>query len=152
MTQQFLDLAYQEAQKAFLKNEVPVGAILTKDNKIIARAHNLIETKQDTTAHAELLVIQKTSKKLKTWRLQDCTLYTTLEPCPMCAGAIIQARIKNVVFGAHDIKGGAAGSVVNLFENKFNHQVIVTYLNDPKCSHILKDFFTHIRRSKTNLL
>lgn len=152
MTQQFLDLAYQEAQKAFLKNEVPVGAILTKDNKIIARAHNLIETKQDTTAHAELLVIQKASKKLKTWRLQDCTLYTTLEPCPMCAGAIIQARIKNVVFGAHDTKGGAAGSVLNLFENKFNHQVIVTYLNDPKCSYILKDFFTHIRRSKTNLL
>ncbi|MBT3260945.1 nucleoside deaminase [bacterium] len=152
MTQQFLDLAYKEAQKAFLKNEVPVGAILTKDNKIIARAHNLIETKQDTTAHAELLVIQKASKKLKTWRLQDCTLYTTLEPCPMCAGAIIQARIKNVVFGAHDTKGGAAGSVLNLFENKFNHQVIVTYLNDPKCSYILKDFFTHIRRSKTNLL
>ena len=131
---------------------VPVGAILIQNNQIIARAHNLIEKKQDTTAHAELLVIQKAARKLQTWRLNDCILYTTLEPCPMCAGAIIQARLKKVVYGAKDPKWGAAGSVVNLFEYKFNHQVQAEYFKHPECVAILKKFFRHIRRAKQKLI
>ena len=118
--------ALKEAKKAYDKLEVPVGAVIVKEGKIIARAHNLKETKYDTTKHAEILAIQKASKKLNNWRLIDCDMYVTLEPCSMCAGAIINSRIRKVYIGALDEKTGAAGSVLNLFEDfTFNHNVEV---------------------------
>lgn len=134
--------ALKEAKKAYEKLEVPVGAVIVKDGKIIAKAHNLKETKTDTTKHAEILAIQKASKKLESWRLLDCEMYITLEPCSMCAGAIINSRIKKVYIGALDEKTGAAGSVLNLFEDyKFNHKVEVEKgVMQEECENILKDF------------
>ena len=124
MQEKFMKEALKEAKKAYDKLEVPVGAVIVKDGEIIARAHNLKETKFDTTNHAEIIAIQKASKKLKSWRLLDCEMYVTLEPCSMCAGAIINSRIKKVYIGANDEKTGAVGSVLNLFEDyKFNHKV-----------------------------
>jgi len=141
--------ALKQAQKAYDKNEVPVGAIIVKDNKIIARAYNLKETKSDTTKHAEIIAIQKASKKLEAWRLTDCEMYVTLEPCSMCAGAIIQARIKKVYIGTMDYKTGACGSVYNLFKDyKFNHSVEIEYgIMKKECESILKKFFKKLRRS-----
>lgn len=144
--------ALKEANKAYKKLEVPVGCIIVKDGKIIAKAHNLKETKFDTTKHAEILAIQKASKKLNSWRLIDCEMYVTLEPCSMCAGAIINSRIKKVYIGALDGKTGAAGSVLNLFEDYiFNHKVEVEkgILKDD-CENILKKFFKELRKSKEN--
>ena len=118
----FMNQAYKEAIKALNIDEVPVGAVIVKDNKIIARAHNLKETLNLSTAHAEILVINKASKKLKTWHLDDCIMYVTLEPCVMCAGAIIQSRIKKVVYGAKSYQDGAIESALNLYDTKgFNH-------------------------------
>lgn len=142
--------ALKEAKKAYEKLEVPVGAVIVKDNKIIARAHNLKETKKDTTNHAEILAIQKASKKLEAWRLNDCEMYVTLEPCSMCAGAIINSRIKKIYIGALDEKTGAAGSVLNLFEDyKFNHKVEVEKgILKEDCENILKSFFKELRKIK----
>lgn len=142
--------ALKEAKKAYKKLEIPVGAIIVKDGKIIAKAHNIKEEKKDTTKHAEILVIQKASKKLESWRLNDCELYVTLEPCPMCAGAIIQSRIKKVYIGAMDEKTGACGSVLNLFKDyKFNHNVEVEYgILKKDCEEILKNFFKELRELK----
>ena len=123
--EKFMKEALKEAKKAYEKLEVPVGAVIVKNGKIIARAHNLKETKKDTTKHAEILAIEKASKKLNAWRLLDCEMYITLEPCSMCAGAIINSRIKKIYIGALDEKTGAAGSVLNLFDYKFNHKVDV---------------------------
>ena len=122
--EKFMKKALQEAKKAYNKLEVPVGCIIVKNWEIIAKAHNLKETKYDTTKHAEILAIQKASKKLHSWRLIDCEMYVTLEPCSMCAGAIINSRIKKIYYGAKDEKTGAIGSVLNLLEDyKFNHKV-----------------------------
>ena len=142
--------ALKEAKKAYDKLEVPVGAIIVKDGKIIARAHNLKETKFDTTNHAEIIAIQKASKKLKSWRLLDCEMYVTLEPCSMCAGAIINSRIKKVYIGANDEKTGAVGSVLNLFEDyKFNHNVeFEKGILKEDCENVLKDFFKNLRKIK----
>ena len=115
--EKFMKVALKEAKKACEKLEVPVGAVIVKDGKIIAKAHNQKETKFDTTKHAEILAIQKASKKLGAWRLLDCEMYVTLEPCPMCAGAIINSRIKKVYIGASDEKTGAVGSKLNLFSD-----------------------------------
>ena len=149
----FMKQALKEAKKAYEKLEVPVGAVIVKDGKIIAKAHNLKETKTDTTKHAEILAIQKASKKLESWRLLDCEMYITLEPCSMCAGAIINSRIKKVYIGALDEKTGAAGSVLNLFEDyKFNHKVEVENgVMQEECENILKDFFKMLRKYKKNL-
>ena len=149
----FMKQALKEAKKAYEKLEVPVGAVIVKDGKIIAKAHNLKETKTDTTKHAEILAIQKASKKLESWRLLDCEVYITLEPCSMCAGAIINSRIKKVYIGALDEKTGAAGSVLNLFEDyKFNHKVEVEKgVMQEECENILKDFFKMLRKYKKNL-
>lgn len=149
----FMKQALKEAKKAYEKIEVPVGAVIVKDGKIIARAHNLKETKTDTTKHAEILAIQKASKKLESWRLLDCEMYITLEPCSMCAGAIINSRIKKIYIGALDEKTGAAGSVLNLFEDyKFNHKVEVEKgVMQKECENILKDFFKMLRKYKKNL-
>ena len=148
--EKFMKEALKEAQKAYNKLEVPVGAIIVKDGKIIARAHNLKETKKDTTKHAEILAIQKASKKLNRWRLLDCEMYVTLEPCTMCAGAIINSRIKKVYIGTPDSKTGAVGSVFNLFEDYvFNHQVESEKgILQRECEQQLKDFFKMLRKTK----
>ena len=150
MEEKYMKEALKEAQKAYEKLEIPVGAVIVKDNKIIARAHNLKETKKDTTNHAEILAIQKASKKLEAWRLNDCEMYVTLEPCSMCAGAIINSRIKKIYIGALDEKTGAAGSVLNLFEDyKFNHKVEVEKgILKEECENILKSFFKELRKIK----
>ena len=150
INEKFMKEALKEAKKAYDKLEVPVGAVIVKDGKIIARAHNLKETKYDTTKHAEILAIQKASKKLESWRLLDCEMYVTLEPCSMCAGAMINARIKKVYIGASDEKTGAVGSVFNLFEDyTFNHQVEVEKgILQTECENLLKDFFKMLRKLK----
>ena len=148
--EKFMQEALKEAKKAYNKLEVPVGSVIVKDGKVIARAHNLKETKLDTTKHAEILAIQKASKKLESWRLLDCEMYVTLEPCSMCAGAIINARMKKIYIGTLDEKTGAAGSVLNLFEDyKFNHEVEVEKgIMKEQCESMLKDFFKNLRRMK----
>ncbi len=146
MIEKYMKEALKEALKAKKINEVPVGCVIVKDNKIIARAHNKRETSQNTIAHAEILAIQKANKKLQSWRLVDCDIYVTLEPCSMCSGAIIQSRIKNLYFGAYDYKTGAAGSVLNLFEYNFNHKVNVTSsILKQECEYELQSFFKSLR-------
>ena len=142
--------ALKEAKKAYNKLEIPVGALIVKNGKIIARAHNQKETKCDTTKHAEILAIQKASKKLNSWRLIDCEMYVTLEPCSMCAGAIINSRIKKVYIGTKDEKTGAVGSKLNLFEDyTFNHKVDFEIgILQQECENILKQFFKHLRQLK----
>lgn len=154
MQQKFMRAALKEAQKAYEKNEVPVGCVIVKDNKIIARAHNLKESKLDTTKHAEIIAIQKASKKLQSWRLLDCDMYVTLEPCSMCAGAILNARIRKLYYGTHDLKTGAIGSVFNLFDDyTFNHQVSYeSGILENECEKILKDFFRSLRMSKKQMI
>ena len=151
MEEKFMKEALKEAKKAYDKLEVPVGCVIVKDGKIIARGHNLKETKQDTTKHAEMITNQKASKKLNSWRLLDCEMYVTLEPCSMCAGAIIQSRIKKIYIGTLDEKTGAAGSVLNLFEDyPFNHKVEVeTGILKTDCENILKAFFKELRKLKS---
>ena len=149
-TERFMNEALKEAKKAYKKLEIPVGAVIVKDGEIIARAHNVKEEKNDATKHAEILAIQKASKKLETWRLNDCEMYVTLEPCSMCAGAMIQARLKKVYIGTMDVKTGACGSVLNLPKDyKFNHIVEIEYgILQPECEKILKDFFKELRKLK----
>ena len=146
MEEKFMKAALKEAKKAYDKLEVPVGAVIVKDRKIIARAHNLKETKNDTTKHAEILAIQKASKKLNSWRLIDCEMYVTLEPCSMCAGALINSRIKKVYIGASDQKTGAVGSVFNLLEDyTFNHKVEYEKgVMQEECENILKEFLKEL--------
>lgn len=153
MHEKYMKLALKEAKKAYDKKEIPVGAVIVKDDKVIARAHNLKEIKNDTTKHAEILAIQKASKKLGCWRLEDCEMYVTLEPCSMCAGALIQSRVKKVYIGAMDYKTGACGSVLNLLSDyKFNHTVEVeTGVLAEECEKILKDFFKELRVDKKNM-
>ena len=148
--EKFMKEALKEAKKAYEKLEVPVGAVIVKDEKIIARGHNLKETKKDTTRHAEIIAIEKASKKLGAWRLLDCEMYVTLEPCSMCAGAMINSRIKKLYIGAIDEKTGAVGSVLNLLEDyKFNHNIEVEKgILKEDCEKILKDFFKNLRRIK----
>ena len=150
--EKFMKEAIKEAKKASKKLEVPVGAVIVKDDKIIARAHNVKETKKDTTKHAEIIAIQKASKKLDTWRLLDCDMYITLEPCSMCTGAIINSRIRKVYIGTMDEKTGACGSVLNLLEDyTFNHKVeLETGILKEECKSILQDFFRKLREMKKN--
>ena len=150
INEKFMKEALKQAEKAYEKLEVPVGAVIVKDNKIIARAYNQKETKNNTINHAEILAIEKASKKLNSWRLLDCEMYVTLEPCSMCAGALIQSRIKKVYIGAMDKKTGACGSVLNLLEDyKFNHKVEVeTGVLKNECEEILKRFFRELRELK----
>lgn len=148
--EEYMKVALEQARKAYNELEVPVGAIIVKDGKIVATAYNEKEQKQDTTKHAEILAIQRASKKLKTWRLCDCDMYVTLEPCSMCAGALIQSRIRKVYIGAMDEKTGSCGSVLNLLEDyKFNHKVDIEYnICRKECETILKDFFKELRKTK----
>lgn len=143
-----MELALQQARLAPLLGEVPIGAVLVHQNEVIAAAHNYRELSQDPTAHAEMIVIRQTAEQLKTWRLTDTTLYVTLEPCPMCAGAIVQARIARLVFGAWDPKAGACGSILNIpTERRFNHRVqVVGGLLEQESRALLQEFF----RAKRN--
>lgn len=140
--------ALEQAEKAFELGECPVGAVITdKNGEIIAEGYNRRETDNSPTAHAEIIAIESAAKKLGSWRLSECTLYVTLEPCPMCAGAIINSRIKRVVYGAFDEKGGACSSVINLFELPFNHSPMVrSRILEKECSEILTKFFQTLRK------
>ena len=143
----YMELALNEAKKAYKIEEIPVGAIIVKEGKVISRAYNQKETKNNPIAHAEILAIERASKKLGRWRLDDCDLYVTLEPCPMCAGAIIQARLKNLYIGTMDPKSGACGSVLDLSKDfPFNHKVnTIVGIKKLECEKILKDFFKQLR-------
>ena len=144
----YMGEALKEAQKAGDIGEVPIGAVIVMNNEIISKGYNLKEISGDATSHAEIVAIRKANEALGRWRLSGATLYVTLEPCPMCAGAILQARVDRVVFGAMDPKAGAAGSILNLLENSaFNHQVeVLAGIREEECSQILKDFFRRLRK------
>ncbi|AST93951.1 MULTISPECIES: tRNA adenosine(34) deaminase TadA [Sutcliffiella] len=146
----FMKEAIKEAEKALEKMEVPIGAVIVKDGEIIARGHNIRETSQRSITHAEILAIDEACEKLGSWRLEDTTLYVTLEPCPMCAGAIIQSRIKKVVYGAKDPKAGCAGTLMNLLnDNRFNHQTDVELgILEEECGLMLSTFFKQLRERK----
>lgn len=150
----FMKEALKEASKSYKKEEIPVGAVIVKDNKIIAKAHNLKETKHDCTNHAEILAIKKACKKLNSWRLTGCTMYVTLEPCFMCTGALILSRIDKVVIGTMDEKTGACGSVLNLSKDyKFNHVLdIETGILENECKTMIQQFFKELRNKKRKIL
>ena len=147
----YMDEALEEAKKAYSTYEVPVGAIIVHKGKIIGRGHNQRESTKNPLNHAEIIAIKEASKFLGGWRLVDCTMYVTLEPCPMCAGAIINSRIDRVVIGAKDPKMGCCGSVVNLLDNpNFNHRPIVDFgILEAECSSIISNFFREIRSFKS---
>lgn len=146
----FMKEAIRQARKAWKLQEVPIGCVIVRDDKIIARGYNRRNTDKNTLAHAELLAIRKASRIAGDWRLEDCTMYITLEPCQMCAGAIVQARIPRVVIGSRNPKAGCAGSVLNLLQvPEFNHQVELTEgVLEEECSAMLTDFFRELRERK----
>lgn len=146
--------AIAEAGKARAKDEVPIGCVIVRDGKIIARGHNLRESSQDPSAHAELIAIKKAAGKLGSWRLLETTLYVTLEPCLMCMGAIILARVPTVVFGCFDPKGGAAGSLYDLScDPRLNHRVeLVSQVLEIECSSLLSGFFSGLRKRKKSVV
>lgn len=143
----FMKIALREAVKSLKSSDVPVGAVIVKDNKVLAKAHNEVEKKKDPTAHAELLAIRKALKILGEKFLLNCTLFTTLEPCPMCSGALVLSRIKKVVFSASDPKSGAGGTVMNILSNpQLNHRIeIVGGILEEESSKLLKEFFKKLR-------
>lgn len=145
----FMGEALRQATKAYEAEEVPVGAVIVREGRIIARAFNQVELLKDATAHAEMLVITQAEQALGDWRLNDCTLYVTKEPCPMCAGAIVHVRLARVVFGAADAKGGAAGSALNLLQFPgLNHRSQVTSgVREPECRALLQSFFAAKREA-----
>ena len=147
----FMQHALKCAQKACEKDEVPVGAIIVKDNKIIATGYNKSITLKDATAHAEIIALRKACKKLNNYRLTDCSIYVTIEPCSMCACALVHARIKNIFFGAKDIKTGACGSLFNIANsNKLNHRInVFGGLLEQDCAKIIKQFFENKRKKQT---
>lgn len=148
MDEYFMKIALNEAYKAYSIGEVPVGAIIVNDNKVIASGYNMRETLKDPTAHAEIIAIKKASEFLGGWRLIGCTMYVTIEPCAMCAGAIINSRIEKLIIGAKDPKMGACGSIINIVQNQdFNHRTDVIWgVMEDECSEIMKDFFRVLRK------
>ena len=151
--EKFMKEALRQAKKAYAMEETPIGCVLVHEGKIIARGYNKRNKKKNTLAHAEIIVIDKASRVLGDWRLEECTMYVTLEPCPMCAGAIVQARIPKVVIGSMNPKAGCAGSVLNLLEVEgFNHKVKITRgVLEEECSTMLSDFFKELREKKKRL-
>lgn len=145
--QDWMGLALKQAQLAFEQGEVPIGAILVRDGQLIAAAHNEKEQRKDPTAHAEILVIQRAAEAIGSWRLTGADLYVTLEPCPMCAGAILQSRVQKLIYGASDLKGGATGSVMNVLDYQlWNHRVdVLAGIREDECALILKNFFKRLR-------
>ena len=154
MTQdeKYMKAAIREAKKAYVLDEVPIGCVIVQNDKIIARGYNRRNTDKNTLAHAEMSAIKKASKKTGDWRLEDCTMYVTLEPCQMCAGAIVQSRLGKVVIGSMNPKAGCAGSVINLLQMKqFNHQVDLTEgVLQEECSALMSGFFRELREKKKN--
>lgn len=148
MDEKYMGQALKLAKRAAELDEVPIGCVIVHDGKVIARGYNRRNTDKSTLEHAEVAAIRKASRKLSDWRLEECTMYVTLEPCQMCAGAIVQARIPRVVIGAMNPKAGCAGSIINLLEMKeFNHRVDVTRgILEDECSQMLKDFFAGLRK------
>lgn len=146
----FMREAIKEAKKAELIDEVPIGCVIVRDDKVIARGHNVRETKKTPLGHAEIIAIDKASKKLDKWRLEDCDIYVTIEPCIMCAGAIIQSRIRNVYYGAKDLKGGAFGSSIDVLEaNNINHHPnVVSGILEEECSNIISQYFKRKREKQ----
>lgn len=145
--EQWMQEAISEALKAETIHEVPIGAVIVHEGRIIGRGHNLRETSMDPTVHAEMIAIREASEYLRAWRLLNCTLYVTLEPCPMCAGAIVQSRILRVVYGTIDPKAGCAGTLMNLLqEDRFNHRVeVINGILREECSSLLTSFFRKLR-------
>lgn len=148
--EKYMKAAIREAKKAYALEEVPIGCVIVQNDKIIARGYNRRNTDKNTLAHAEMSAIKKASKKTGDWRLEDCTMYVTLEPCQMCAGAIVQSRLGKVVIGSMNPKAGCAGSVINLLQMKqFNHQVeMETGILEEECSTMLSGFFQELREKK----
>lgn len=143
----YLNEAIKQAKIAYRKKEVPIGAIIVKNNKIIARAYNLREKKQNALYHAEILAINKACKKLKSWRLNDCTMYVTLEPCAMCAGAILNSRLNKIVIGCKDSDHGAVVSKYNLLsDGTLNHKTEIEVIENAECKSLLQSFFKEIRK------
>jgi len=151
--EQYMYQAIEEAKKAGQIDEVPIGAVIVHNGEVIARAHNLRETRQSSIAHAEVLAIDEACSKLGTWRLEDAVLYVTLEPCPMCAGAIMLSRVKKVVYGAVDPKGGCVGTFMNILQDeRFNHQSeVVSGVLEEECGALLSDFFKTLREKKKRM-
>ena len=148
MNKKFMTLALEQAKTAAKKGEVPIGAVVVKDDRVIAAAHNMCEALNDPTAHAELLAIRQAANTLGDFRLTDCELYVTLEPCPMCAGAAINARIGEIIFGAADPAKGALGSVTNMYSFDFpNRPTVYGGINEKECLELLKEFFKEKRKS-----
>lgn len=147
MNLKYMKAAIKEAKKAAKLGEVPIGCVIVYEDKIIGRGYNKRNTNKTTLAHAELIAIQKASKAIGDWRLEDCTMYVTLEPCQMCSGAIVQARIKEVIVGTMNPKAGCAGSVLNILQmEEFNHQVeLTTGVMEEECAELLKEFFKELR-------
>lgn len=146
MKKEFMSRALLLAKKAYAAGEVPVGAVMVKDGEIIAEGYNMREQKQNALSHAEIECINKACEVLKSWRLDGCELYVTLEPCPMCTGAIINSRIKTVVFGAYDLKAGSMDSVINLCDYPYNHKPeIYGGIMEDECKEILEKFFQNLR-------
>ncbi|RHO38254.1 tRNA adenosine(34) deaminase TadA [Dorea sp. AM13-35] len=146
----YMKEAIRQANKAYAIGEVPIGCVIVRDGKIISRGYNRRTIDKNTLAHAELAAIKKASKKLDDWRLEGCTMYVTLEPCQMCAGALVQSRIDRVVVGCMNPKAGCAGSILNLLQMpEFNHQVeLETGVLEEECSQMMKDFFRELRETK----
>ncbi len=147
-----MEIALKEAKKSYLKDEVPVGCVITRDNKVISKAHNLVQSKKNITAHSEIIALNKAMKKLGIKYLDDCELYVSLEPCSMCAGAIVLSKIKKVYIATEDVKTGAAGGVFNILNNsKLNHQCEIEFgILKEESSKLLKDFFRELRVKKKN--
>lgn len=150
--EKIMRMAIKEATKAIEKGEVPVGAVIVRDGKIISKGYNLRESKQNSLKHAEIIAIDKACKKLRNFRLEDCELYVTVEPCLMCAGAIVQSRIRKVYFGTRDEKYGAVASVAKAFEIRSNHRVeFEEGICKQECEKLMKDFFKELRARKKNI-
>lgn len=151
MNEKYMRIALKEAKKAYDKGEIPIGAVIVCGDEIIAKTHNLRESKQNVFSHAESLAIDKACKKLGSWRLEDCDLYITLEPCVMCSGAIIQSRIKNVYYGAKNKRYGCHEGAIKLFDVEFNHKVNVCGgILEDECSKLISSFFKELRDSRVN--
>ena len=148
--EKYMKAAIRQARKAYALDEVPIGCVIVQDDKIIARGDNRRNTEGNTLAHAELTAIRKASRKTGDWRLEDCTMYVTLEPCQMCSGAIVQSRMTRVVVGCMNPKAGCAGSILNLLDMpEFNHQVeLTTGVMEEECSQMMKSFFKELREAR----
>ncbi len=145
----FMQKAIEEAKKAEKIGEIPIGAIIVKEGNVIATGYNKREIRKNALLHAEIEAINNACKKIGNWRLINCDLYVTIEPCPMCAGAIINSRIKKLIFGAKDTKAGSCGSVINLFELKYNHRPeVISGVMEVKCRNLLSSFFKNLRQNK----